>query len=137
MAKKRPFGVTILALLAVVGAVVAVYYTLQLLGIFPFTITGPFGNAEFQFYGVNWLGAIMWGLMVLIWIWVARMLWNLDPQGWVFIAALSALNLVLAVLSIFGDSTWQSQLPALVVNGLILIYALLPGTKDAFNVAST
>ena len=136
MAKKRPFGVTILAILAVVGAIVAVYHTLQLLGIFPVTITGPFGNAEFEFFGVNWLGAIMWGLMVLIWIWVARMLWNLNPQGWVFVAALSALNLILAVLSILGDSTWQSQLPAIVVNGLILIYAIMPGTKEAFEVVT-
>lgn len=136
MTKSRPFGVSLLAILAIVGAVVAAYHTLQLLGIFPVTITGPFGNEEFQFFGVNWLGAIMWGIMVLIWLWVARMLWNLQPQGWLFVAALSTLNLVLAVLAIIGDSTWQSQLPALLVNGVILLYALLPGTKDAFDVAT-
>ena len=136
MAKSRPFGVTVLAILAIIGAIVAVYHTLQLLGIFPFTISGPFGNESFEFYGVNWLGAIMWAIMVLIWIWVARMLWNLDPRGWVFVAALSALNLILAVLAIVGSSTWQSQAPAIVINGLILIYALLPGTKEAFEMTS-
>jgi len=75
----------------------------------------------------------MWALMVLIYILVARMLWNLDRQGWIFVAALSTLNLILAVLSIIGDTYWQEMLPALVVNGLILLYALMPGTKNAFN----
>ena len=129
MTKNRPVGVTLLAILAVVGAIVAAYHTLQYLGIFSFA--GPFG--VFEFYGVNWFGSLMWALMVLIYIWVARMLWNLDPQGWIFVAALSTLNLILAALSIIGDTYWQEMLPALVVNGLILLYVLMPGTKDAFN----
>ena len=132
MTKKRPFGVTLLAILAIIGAIVAAYHTLQYLGLFSFK--GPFG--VFEFYGVNWIGALMWALMVLIYIWVARMLWNLDSRGWIFVAALSTLNLILAILSIIGDSTWQAVLPSLIVNGLILLYALLPGTKDAFNVPS-
>ena len=92
--------------------------------------------AAVDFYGANWFGALMWALMVLIYIWVARMLWNLDPRGWVFIAALSTLNLILVVVSIMGDTFWQEMLPALVINGLILLYALMPGTKAAFNVPS-
>jgi hypothetical protein len=61
------------------------------------------------------------------------MLWNLDPQGWLFTAALSTLNLIFAVISIIGQSTWQAMLPALIINGLILIYCLLPGTREAFG----
>ena len=133
MTKNRPFGVTLLAILAIIGAIVAAYHTLQYLGIFSFT--GLFG--VFEFYGVNWIGALMWALMILIYIWVARMLWNLDPQGWLFVVALSTLNLILAMLSIIGDSTWQAMLPSLIVNGLILLYTLMPGTKEAFNVPST
>jgi len=62
------------------------------------------------------------------------MLWNLDPQGWTFVTVLAVLNLILAFLSIFGATTWQEMLPSLLINGLILIYALLPGTKAAFGV---
>ncbi len=64
------------------------------------------------------------------------MLWNLDPQGWTFITVISTFNLILAFMSIFGATTWTEMLPSLLVNGLILIYALLPGTKAAFGVPS-
>jgi predicted flap endonuclease-1-like 5' DNA nuclease len=90
----------------------------------------------FSFFTFDWLGAIIWGILALIYIWVVRMLWNLDPQGWLFVSALSALNLVLALISVIGQSTWQAMLPAIVVNGLILIYSQLSGTKEAFGVSS-
>ena len=72
-------------------------------------------------------------MMAAIYIWVARMLWNLDPQGWLFVAVLSTLNLIIALISILGNSTWEAMLPAILINGLILIYCLLPGTKAAFG----
>lgn len=129
MTKKRPFGVTLLALLAGAAFLVAVVHTLQMLHLFP--ISGPFGEAHF--FTFDLLGALLWGMMAAIYLWVFRMLWNLDPQGWLFVVVLAVLNLVLAVLSIFGDSTWQSMMPALLINGLILLYGVLPGTKAAFN----
>jgi len=129
MTKKRPIGVMILAILAVVGAIVAIYYTLQMLHLIP--ITGPFG--QFKFFTFDLLGAILWGMMAAIYIWVARMLWNLDPQGWLFVTVLSTLNLIVALISILGNSTWEAMLPAILINGLILIYCLLPGTKAAFG----
>lgn len=130
MAKKRPFGVTLLALLAGAATIVALVHTLQMLHLFP--ISGPFGEAHF--FTFDLLGAFLWGVMGLVYLWVFRMLWNLDPQGWMFIAVIAVLNLIMAFLSILGASTWQAMLPALLVNGLILIYALLPGTKSAFEI---
>jgi len=130
MAKKRPFGVTLLALLAGAATIVALVHTLQMLHLFP--ISGPFGEAHF--FTFDLLGALLWGVMGIVYLWVFRMLWNLDPQGWMFIAVIAVLNLILAFLSLIGASTWQAMLPALLVNGLILIYALLPGTKSAFEI---
>ena len=98
MSRKRPFGVTILAILAALAAVVAIVHTLQLLGILP--IPGPFGLVNF--FTVNWLGAIVWGVLAFIYIWVVRMLWSLDVRGWLFVTAISALNLIFAVISILG-----------------------------------
>ena len=130
MTRKRPFGVTILAILAAVAAIVAIYHTLQMLSLLP--ISGPLGI--FKFFGFNLFGAIMWGFLAFIYIWVVRMLWNLDARGWIFVVAIAALNLIFAVISIIGQSSWQAMAPAIVVNGLILIYGLLPGTKAAFQI---
>jgi len=130
MKKKRPFVVTILAFLAGLAAVVAIAHTLQMLHLLP--ISGPFGQASFFTFDI-W-GAFMWGILALIYIWLVRMLWNLDPGAWVFLVVLSALNLIMAVMSIFGQSSWQAMLPALIVNGIILLYCLMPGTKDAFSI---
>lgn len=132
MITKRPFGVTILALLAAIAAIIAIIHTLQMLHLFP--ISGPFG--QFKFFTFDLFGALLWGILALIYIWVARMLWNLEPQGWLFVVILACLNLIFAVVSIIGQSSWQSMLPAIVVNGLILLYGLMPGTKAAFGMSS-
>ena len=133
MARSRPFGVTLLAILAGIAAAVAIYHTLQMLHLLP--ISGPFGVT--RFFTFDLLGAIMWGILAAIYIWLVRMLWNVDPQGWLFLVVLSSLNLILAIISILGQSTWQAMLPSILINGLILLYCLLPGTKDAFQVPSS
>ena len=73
-------------------------------------------------------------VLAAIYFWLFQRLWNLDPQGWLFIVVLSTLNLIMAVVTIIGNTPWQAMLPALVINGLILLYGLLPGTKDAFGI---
>ena len=125
--KSRPIGVTILAVLAALAAISAIVNTLQMLG-----FLRP-GGWILDFFGISILGAIMWGLLAAIYIWLVKMLWNVDPRGWLFLVLLSALNLIMAVVSILGKSTWQAMMPAIVLNGLVLIYCLLPGTKAAFG----
>jgi hypothetical protein len=127
--KKRPFGITLLAVFSLLAAIVAGVHTLQMLHLFP---VGLFGGAV-TFFTFDLFGAILWGIMVLIYLWVFRMLWNVDPQGWLFVTVLSTLNLILAFVSILGATSWTEMAPTIVINGLILIYAILPGTKAAFG----
>ncbi len=126
---KRPLGVYILIIVALVAALFSIYYTLVFLGVF-----NPFIGV-FSAVDPYWFGAIMSGIMALIWISVTRWLWNLNPQGWLFVAALSALNLIVAVLSVLfnSDTSWDMIWPSLLLNGLILIYTQLPNTKAAFG----
>ena len=129
MSKSRPFGVTILAILAGIAAFFAIIHTLQMLHLFP--ISGPLG--VFSFFTFDLLGALLWGLMAAIYIWLVRMLWNLDPQGWLFLVIIAIFNLILALVSVLGRSSFQAMLPSILINGIILIYCLLPGTKEAFG----
>ena len=62
-----------------------------------------------------------------IWIWAVVNLWNLNPQALTFVVILAAWNLILAVLEIFGASTFGAVLPGIILNGIILIYGMSPG----------
>lgn len=123
----RPIGITILAILAAIAAIFAIIHTLQMLHLFPIFL-GPV-----SFFTFDLLGAILWGILALIWIWVTRGLWNLDPQAWLFVTVLAVLNLILAFIDIIGRSSFQAELPTILLNGIILIYAQTPGVKRAFG----
>lgn len=62
--KSRPFGVTVLALLAGLAAVLAAIHALQSLGIIPYVI-GPI-----QVHASNFWSALMWGLLVWVYVWL-------------------------------------------------------------------
>jgi hypothetical protein len=128
--KQRPFGVTVLAILAGIAAVLAAVHTLQSLGWLPLFFT----PRDITLPGNIWY-ALMWALMTWIWIWVVQMLWRVEEQGWLFVAAISTLNLIFITLSALGaGSSFTDQSLAFIVNALMLIYVLLPGTKAAFGV---
>jgi hypothetical protein len=131
MTQHRPVGITILAILAAIATIISAIHTLQYLHLLPFFL-GPM-----TFFTFDLWGALLWGVMTLIYLWVMRMLWNVDPQGWMFLVILSALNIVLALLSAIGGSTLAEEIPAVIIAGLILIYCLTPGVKGAFGEPAT
>ena len=128
MAKERPVGVTILAFLAILGAVNALIYTLQMLHLLP-TYLGPIA-----FYQFSLIGAFFWGLLFFIWLAVFRMLWEVQPQGWMFMVLIAVFNLIYGIICVLGGSSWEAMAPIIIISGLILIYCLLPGTKQAFGI---
>ena len=73
--KKRPLGVTFLAVLAGALAVLSGIHALQALGIFPFLI-GPFSIHAFSLWSF-----LMWAIMVWIYVWLVQMLWNMEKSG--------------------------------------------------------
>jgi hypothetical protein len=126
--KKRPFGVTVLAILAGLAAVLAAVHALQAIGLFPFMI-GPFSVHAFSFWSF-----LMWALMVWVWVWLVKMLWNVDKQAWMFLAVITVFNLILDFTVMLGAAEWSDVSLSFIVNALILIYVMLPGVKQAFDV---
>ena len=129
--KKRPFGITLLAIFAALAALAAAWHTLQMLHI------APVSADDVRYFTFDIWGAILWGIMFLIYLWVFRMLWNLDPQGWLYVVVLSTLNLILALVSWLGELSFLDVLPAVLLNAIVLIYANTPGVKAAFNMPTT
>ena len=97
--KTRPFGVTILAILAGIAAVLSLIHFLQAIGLFPY-VFGPI-----QFRGFNLWYALMWGLMVWIYIWLVRALWNVEPSAWLFLVIITLWNLTLDFFITLGSGT--------------------------------
>ncbi len=127
--KQRPIGVTILAILAEVAAVLAAINALQFLGIIPFFI----GSHALRAY--NFWYALMWGLMVWVYIWLVQMLWRVDPAAWLFLVIITIFELTLDFVAMLGGAIWQDVSVSFLLNGIILLYVMLPGVRDAFGTA--
>jgi hypothetical protein len=127
--KKRPFGVTVLAILAGLAAILAGVHALQSLGILPFAL-GPFTVHAFSFWSF-----LMWALMVWIWIWVVQMLWKVEKEAWLFLAVITTFNLILDFTVMLGAGEWSDVSVSFLVNAIILLYVMLPGVKKAFDSA--
>jgi len=129
--KNRPIGVTILAILAGIAAVLAVIHALQFLGIIPFFI-GPSGYKVHYF---SFWYALMYGLLVWVYIWLMTMLWRVEPQAWIFLVVITMFYLILDFFTLFGANTWEDVAVSVIVNAVILLYCMLPGVRSAFGTA--
>ena len=126
----RPIGVTILAILSGFLAILAILATLNWLGFIPWFGPGPAIRTFNLWY------ALLWGLLAWVYIWLTRMLWNVDKSAWLFLAVITVFNLILGFITIITSNmpTTDVTTVSIVVNTLILIYIMLPGVKDAFEV---
>jgi hypothetical protein len=113
--------------LAWLQAIIAGFHTLQYLHILPFAL-GPM-----SFFAFDLLGALLWGVTCAIYIWAGLLLWRLDERGWMFAVLLAGWVLILDILELFGPTSWQSVLPSMLVSAAVLIYGLLPSTREAFT----
>ena len=131
-AKERPIGVTILAILAGIAAVLAAIHALQFLGIIPFFI-GPSG---YKVHAFSFWYALMYALLVWVYIWLTTMLWRVEPQAWMFLVLITMFYLILDFFSLIGASTWEDVGVSVIINAIILLYCMLPGVRSAFGTAT-
>ena len=92
MEKGRPIGVTILAIVAIIGAINAFIVTLQMLHLLP-TYLGPVA-----FYQFSLIGAIIWGFIAFIWLGIAGALWIVHPSGWLWMVLIATFDLIYGII---------------------------------------
>lgn len=126
----RPIGVTILAVLSGILAVLAILATLNWLGFIPWFGPGP------AIRTFNLWFALLYGLTAWVYIWLTRMLWNMDKSAWLFLAVITVFNLTIAFVTIISSNMPTADLTtaSVIINSLILIYIMLPGVKEAFEI---
>jgi hypothetical protein len=120
----RPFGVTVLAILAGILAALSAFAALRFFGLIFGMVSVP---------GALW-HAFMFVLMAWVYSWLAQMLWHMQPQAWIFMAVVTVFNLMVELLVIIGNGSYADVQLSFILNGLILIYIMLPGTRSAFGV---
>ena len=125
MDNHRPFFVTAAGILAALAAIYGFVMTLQMLGLFPLWL------GQVGFFGLGWLGAIFWAVLTLATIWALIRLWDMGPGGWLLTTVVATSGILLSLFSVAGGSTWESMLPALGLYGLILLFLILPDTREA------
>ena len=121
---KRTAAIVILAILAFVAGFVAVVDVFRYLGWF---------FSELSFLGSPLLGGILSGVVALIWFWSGFRIWNLDPQGWLFMVSIAAIYLIFDIISLIAGTPFELLLPSIFVSGLALILGLLPSTREEFG----
>jgi hypothetical protein len=121
---KRTAAIVILAIIAAIAGIVAVIDVLRYL---------EFLFSPLSFLGAPLIGAILAGLVALIWFWAAYRIWNLDPQGWLFMVSIAVIYLVIDVVSLIAGTPIELLLPSIFMSGLALILGLLPSTREEFG----
>jgi hypothetical protein len=110
--KARPVGVTILAILAGIAAVLAAIHALQFLGILPFFI----GSSGYKVHAFSFWYALMYGLLVWVYIWLRMALWRVDPGAWMFLVIVTMFYLILDFFSLFGATSWDDVAVSVILN---------------------
>ena len=125
--RHRPFVVTILAIGAGILAVLAGIHLLQALGIIPYVI-GPLQIRAFSLFY-----ALMWGLLIWVYVWLIRALWRVDPEAWIFMVVVSMFNLIYDLVLLIGNATWSDVAASFMVSAVVLLFCVLPSTRRAFD----
>lgn len=123
---KRNASIYILTIIAIFAGLIAVVDTIRYLNIF---------FSPLSFIGGTLVGAILSGMVALIWFWAAARVWNVDPRGWSFMVTIAALYIILDVVSLIAGTPIDLLLGSLFMSAMALILGLLPSTKEAFAVA--
>ena len=121
----RPFGVTVLGIFAGISAIIATFTALRFTGIL------PLGPEEFRTFS-TW-HVLMYGLLAYVWFWIAVMLWRVDYQGWLYVVLLAVLHLTINFVIIVTGGEWADVQTSMIISALVIIYAMLPGTRKAFE----
>lgn len=127
--KRRTLVIWLFIAVAIIAGLNAFFDAARYLKLLPVSL----GEMKFFLPSVSWLGAFMSGITGVIWLTVAKWLYDLNPQGWLFVVVMAILNIVLLLLAVLGQTSFSTVAFGLAVNALALILAFLPGTQKAFG----
>jgi hypothetical protein len=127
MTQSRPFGITILAIVAGLAALAHLAGALQDFGVIPAAGGGAGG-----FFVSNPVDGIIQLAAAVVSLAVAIGLWT--EQAWArkTVVAIAAINIGIILFTQFeGGESWLNALPGILLNVAILLYARTPAVREA------
>jgi hypothetical protein len=129
MVVKRPGIITILAILAFVGALLSGYKLLIYLGVVPPSL------GALAFFGVNSLGALGTAIKFVVLLAAMYGLWTMKPWGWLLTLCVSIYGLFLAILEGLSSSSLYLVSADVLLYLLLLLSIISPRARNAFAAA--
>jgi hypothetical protein len=135
--QQRPAGITILAIVYILLAILSLLWSLFVFGFGGVTATFGtlFGAENMATTGVNRVVSGTLGVVTaIVQIVVAYGLLKLRPWAWLLAIIAVGLNVVGGILGMFGGGIWAfcCGLFGLIIPGAILIYLFRPHVRQVF-----
>ena len=135
--QQRPAGITILAIVYILLAMLSLLWSLFVFGFGGVTATFGtlFGAENMAVTGVNSVVSGTLGIITaIVELVVAYGLLKLRPWAWLLAIIAVGLNVVGGILGMFGGGIWAfcCGLFGLIIPGAILIYLFRPHVRQAF-----
>ena len=134
MVQQRPVGVTIISILAILSGAIGICWAIILSG---FAAAGWMTGALFGADGLqNWgntalIGAISGVLGAVLSLVFGIGAWRLKPWAWWVGVIAMVINLVNPIISLINGDIVPGIF-GMIIPGALLIYLLIPGTRQAF-----
>lgn len=128
--KERTWAVYVLFILAILAGIMALVDAARYMGWLPIL---TLGELKFALPSAAWLGALLSALVGVIWFVVAKWIWDLNESGRLFVLVIAVVNLIILILAILGQTTFQAVSIEIIINVIALVLALLPSTEEAFR----
>ena len=130
---KRPLGVWIIGILAIINGILSILAGITALGVGGLAMMGKIGedtgNLGAEALGVGIVTLIV-GIIVFIF---ALAFLGLRPWAWTALMIFEVLTIVIVIIQfIFGGFHWNS-LVTLIIPLIIVLYMTRPGVRGAFS----
>lgn len=130
---QRPTGITILAVLALIGGVLGLFAALGLFGLGALSGAALGNVGGFIFGGL----AIFIGLVTLVSAGLSLAFaygaWYLKPWGWIMGIISQGISVLISLINIINGGSFFSQVINIAIAGAIIYYLFTPEVKRAFG----
>ena len=128
--RSRTIWIWLLIILAVLIAISDLLDAARYMGWLPIA---ALGDLEFFLPNAQWLGALFSVLLAASWLWVAKLLYDLEQSGRLIVIIIAVLNLFTLFLTLLSGTTFSAIALGVVLNLVALVICLLPSSRAAFG----